>query len=352
MSNYFAAANTENGFVSWFSDIFDPRKLSRTYIIKGGSGTGKSTLMKKVAEKAENAGGSCEYFYCSSDPTSLDGIIITAPDGETTAMLDGTAPHLTDPKYPGAADEIVNLGEYWCSDILKAQRDEIVALTDKKARLYREAYSFFSSAGALYRSQLKEAESFLLREKLDAAVTRLLTKRMHECRVKGGKGVRRLRGLSALSTRGEAHFDSFEDVKHVCLAVDAVGTAPFLFDALIAAAERLGLSYDRAPMALIPELTEAIRFPELSMSVVSETALSDAKPINMTRFVDREALYGCDRTRRRLIGKATRELTLSGLDKLAEVNRIHSAVEKIYIGAMDFTRLETAASRLIERMGY
>lgn len=352
MQKYFAAANTERGFVGWFDDIFDSRVITRTYIIKGGSGTGKSTLMKKVAERAVKSGGECEYYYCSSDPTSLDGIIITDSEGMTTAMIDGTAPHIRDPKYPGAADEIVNLGEYWCSDILKAQRDEIIALTDKKSRLYREAYSYFATAGELYRSQLKEAEGFLLKDKLEAAVTRLLTQRMHECRVKSGKGIHRIRGLSALSTRGEVRFDSFSDTKLVCLAVDAAGSTPFLFDALTRAAERLGLSYDRAPMPLIPELTEALRFPELSMSVVSDTAKSDVKPINMSRFTDREKLAECDRTRRRVIRKTVGELTCAGLEKLAYVNKIHGAVEQIYIGAMDFTRLEDAAQKLIVRMGY
>ena len=65
MQNYFAAANTAAGFLSWFDDIFDPRSLDYIYIIKGGSGTGKSTLMKKAAAKAELLGAKCEYFYCS-----------------------------------------------------------------------------------------------------------------------------------------------------------------------------------------------------------------------------------------------------------------------------------------------
>ena len=111
MENYFAAANTEAGFVSWFDDIFNARDIDFTYIIKGGSGTGKSTLMKKVAAKAEKLGGACERYYCSSDTASLDGVIAKMPSGARIAMLDGTAPHTHDPKYPGAADAIINLGQ-------------------------------------------------------------------------------------------------------------------------------------------------------------------------------------------------------------------------------------------------
>ena len=350
MQNYFAAANTANGFVGWFDDIFDPRSLDFIYIIKGGSGTGKSTLMKKVAAKATERGAECEYFYCSSDPTSLDGIIMTMPKGKRLAMLDGTAPHTRDPKFPGATEEIVNLGEYWCDDILRGQKKEIFSLSDKKSALFTGAYEDFRAAAAIYSMQLAEVKKYLLSDKLNNACTRLLKQRMSECHFKGGASRVNIRALSALSTKGEVHFDSFSDCERVCLAVDFMDTTPFLFDALIEAAVTLKLDYDKAPMPLCPHLTEAIRFPQISMSVVSTSEKSDIKPINMSRFVDRAAMYDLDRHRRRLLRKTVRELTESGLDKLRLVNTVHASIEKIYIGAMDFTRLEEAGEKLIQRI--
>ncbi len=350
MHSYFAAANTAEGFVGWFDDIFDPRSLDFIYIIKGGSGTGKSTLMKKVAAKATEGGAECEYFYCSSDPTSLDGIIMTMPGGKKLAMLDGTAPHTRDPKYPGATEKIVNLGEYWCDDILKGQKKEIFALSDKKSALFTEAYEDFKAAALIYRMLLAESKRYLLEDKLMSACTRLLKQRMAECRFKGGVSHTNIRALSALSTKGEVYFDSFSDCERVYLAVDFMDTVPFLFDALARAAVSLGINFDRAPMPLCPHLTEAIRFPQLSMSVVSASENDDVKPINMSRFVDKTAMYDCDRHRRRLLRKTARELTDSGLDKLRAVNKVHASIEKIYIGAMDFTRLEEASERLIKRI--
>ena len=75
-NGYFAAANTRGGFVSFFDKIFSEDECGRTYILKGGPGVGKSTFMKKLAKLSEDKGYTCEYFYCSSDPSSLDGIII------------------------------------------------------------------------------------------------------------------------------------------------------------------------------------------------------------------------------------------------------------------------------------
>lgn len=350
MQNYFAAANTAAGFLSWFDDIFDPRSLDYIYIIKGGSGTGKSTLMKKAAAKAELLGAKCEYFYCSSDPTSLDGIIMHMPNGKRLAMLDGTAPHTRDPKYPGATEEIVNLGQYWCDDILRGQRAEIIARSDEKTKLFKGAYENFSVAADLMRVRLSEIKDILLTDKLFAACMRLLTQRMHECRVKGGIPSTHIRALSALSTHGKVSFNSFADCDKVYIAVDFLGSAPFLFDALLLAAERLGLSTYRAPMPLMPKLTEAVKFPQLSMSVVSTCERDDIKPLNMSRFVDKNASYCFDRKRSKLLQKGIEELVELGLDKLRCVRDVHAQIEKIYIGAMDFTRLEEAGERLINRI--
>lgn len=351
MHNYFAAANSANGFVSWFCDIFDPHMLVRTYIIKGGSGTGKSTLMKRAAARVTASGGECEYYYCSSDPTSLDGVIMTLPDGRRIAMLDGTAPHTHDPKFPGAAEEIVNLGEFWDDDKLKADRESIIRLCEKKSLLFADAYSSFSSAGTLTLAQLKVAERYLLKDKLTSALERLLLHRMRECHVKGEESHKRLRALSALSTLGECYFDSFSDCEFVCLVSDTASTALHLFTALIKIAERLGLDYDRAPLPLMPHLTEAVRFPQLSMAVVSRTDKSDVKVINMSRFVDRDILAEYDRLHRRMIRKNTQELIDFGLARLSAVRGVHNEVEKIYIGAMDFKRLEEYGEKLIEKMG-
>ena len=351
MDNYFAAANSANGFVSWFCDIFDPRRLERTYIIKGGSGTVKSTLMKRAATRASANGAVCEYYYCSSDPSSLDGVIMTLPDGRRLAMLDGTAPHTHDPKFPGAAEEIVNLGEFWDDDKLKSEREKIISLSEKKSRLFADAYSSFSSAGTLVSAQLAESEGYLRSDKLTAALERLLIQRMRECRVKGGESHCRIRALSALSTLGECYFDSFSDCERVCLVSDNAGTSLHLFTELISVANRLGLDYYRAPLPLMPHLTEAVRFPELSMAVVSRTDRSDVKVINMTRFVDRDILAQYDRLHRRMMRKNTRELIDFGLARLSAVRGVHNALEKIYIGAMDFKRLEAHGEALLTKMG-
>ena len=72
---YFIGANTSRGFINYGDEIFED--LRKLYVIKGGPGTGKSTFMKRFASKAEEKGYNVEYYYCSSDPSSLDGVVVT-----------------------------------------------------------------------------------------------------------------------------------------------------------------------------------------------------------------------------------------------------------------------------------
>ena len=53
--SFFMGANSPAGFVSLFDDLYNPKGTRRCYIIKGGPGTGKSRLMKKIAAAAETA---------------------------------------------------------------------------------------------------------------------------------------------------------------------------------------------------------------------------------------------------------------------------------------------------------
>ncbi len=87
---YFLGANTPQGFYSLCAQMLDPDKHRAIYILKGGAGCGKSTLMKHVAKRMKEAGEKVEQIYCSGDPDSLDALLIP---GKKTAIVDGTAPH-------------------------------------------------------------------------------------------------------------------------------------------------------------------------------------------------------------------------------------------------------------------
>lgn len=85
----FLGGNTCLGFYSFYENIIEP-DAARIFIIKGGSGVGKSTFMKQIGEEMQEEGYDIEFHWCSSDNKSLDAVVISAL---RIALIDGTAPH-------------------------------------------------------------------------------------------------------------------------------------------------------------------------------------------------------------------------------------------------------------------
>jgi DNA replication protein DnaC len=139
----FAGGNTSRGFFSLYSNIID-QEATRIIVIKGGPGVGKSTFMKYIGDSMVEKGHDVEYFHCSSDPESLDGLVIP---GLRVALIDGTAPHIVDPRFPGAVDEILHLGDYWDEAAMRSHRQEIIRLTKEVGCLFQRAYRFLRAAG-------------------------------------------------------------------------------------------------------------------------------------------------------------------------------------------------------------
>lgn len=145
-TNYFlASANTCYGFKNCFEYI-NPSLDSYIYILKGGPGTGKSTFMKSIGKHFEEKGYGVEYFYCSSDKDSLDGVRII---DKNVSIVDGTAPHTIDPTIPKVKEEIINLGEDINKNIRK-HKQSIINLLDKKSHHFSLAYKYLSTVGKLF----------------------------------------------------------------------------------------------------------------------------------------------------------------------------------------------------------
>lgn len=141
VKHYYAGSNSSLGFYSLYEQALEG--IENLYILKGGPGTGKSTLIQGIGHTLAEKGWAIEFVHCSSDYDSLDGVLIPALK---TGIVDGTAPHIVDPKYPGVLDCIVNLGAFRDDDKLKADRPAITSLTDDIAASFTKAYKAFADA--------------------------------------------------------------------------------------------------------------------------------------------------------------------------------------------------------------
>ena len=89
--SFFLGANTPQGFVSHFDQLLKPDEGWRTFVIKGGPGCGKSTLMKRIYNNFADRYDDMQLIFCSSDISSVDAVIIPQLK---LSICDGTPPHV------------------------------------------------------------------------------------------------------------------------------------------------------------------------------------------------------------------------------------------------------------------
>ena len=75
---FYLGANSPGGFYSLYDELLRPEEARSIYILKGGPGCGKSSLMRRVGAAMEEHGLDVEYIVCSGDPDSLDAVVIPA----------------------------------------------------------------------------------------------------------------------------------------------------------------------------------------------------------------------------------------------------------------------------------
>jgi len=327
----FAAANSGRGFISFYEDVFGAKEIEKRYLIKGGPGTGKSHLLRCVAEYAEQRGCEVSYYRCSSDPDSLDGIVID----KRIAVVDSTPPHSIEPMLAGARDEIVNLGDFWDAAALSMRRAEIAALSEQKSTCYRSAYRFLAACDDLYAVNRSIVLSHVKHEKLEAAVARRLG------RMPRGNGFSLLPGLSdAVGMKGSVHLDSYEQqAKKLHVIEDFHETGALFLRALLT-----GGMHRECPMRVsyhpihVGE-PDAVCFCDTGdCFVIGKGDTPDGKEssrINMKRFVDADGLRA-ERVRLRMNARMYDALLGSAEEALRDAGKHHFALERIYATCMDF----------------
>lgn len=339
---YFAGANTRNGFKSLFEECFE--NTDRLYILKGSSGCGKSTLMRRVAGRAQKDGVPYDLIYCSADPNSLDGIILPTLG---IAIADGTAPHVMDVKYPCVRESIINLGQFWDESKILPHKDKIISLTDRKSAHYASAYKCLSALGAVGDIKRQVFSHSALRSKLDPIVFRLLEKVTD-----GVKGKRNSLFSTAFTANGLKTLPVFGDVKTLYRL--SGGASFLLMNALEQTASERGLAFTASRFATDAECSDSLYFEDKNTLItLLDTppckSFGEEKHISGARFTDTTAITS-SRVRLRAMEKLESELTAEAKAELASAKAIHAEIESIYIPAMNFTALDEYTFELTERI--
>lgn len=353
---WFAAANSERGFENRFPALFRAEAgVKRLYIIKGGPGTGKNRLMRRVADSAEARGWHAVRFLCSSDPDSLDGLWLTSPAGGRVGLLDGTAPHAWEPTLPGAREDLLDLGRFWDSAGLAREQESIGRLNLRKSAAYRRAYHCLRAAGEADRVGESLLAPCLREVKLDALTDRLL-----RMAVRRGQAAEPLPLPTEVFRRGYTmsglmRLDTPDrlSAKLLCIG-ESTGVGYRLLHLLRHRAAERHIPITVFCDPLRPDRIDGLLFHESRLCVLGDAPAAgrpeaDPHPLSLRSCLDSEVL--------RLVRpqmRAAAALRDSALENavvhLSSAREAHFELERIYTAAMDFEAVEAFTREVCERV--
>jgi NACHT domain. len=326
--SYFLGSNTTDGFVGRFDKLL---QTSTAVILKGGAGCGKSTLMKKVAAEAKQRGLDVEYFYCSGDVNSLDGVSIPALN---IAVLDGTEPHSLEPVLPLIKHRVVNLLD-------KAKLDKNLIDTfdieykilSKKAH-FSNAFCYLKALKCVINKIASEQKSILTSDVIET-VLRPIFDKFNSIQ----DGITRELFMSAITAEGIVSFASNNLVDKYNIVVNC-NHYTFVHTLLPRIENELKLrqiSYTRYLSPFYPSLSEAI---EIGNIVVSNYLEVDAS-LRVT-FPSAEISNTDTTLISSLLCAAEKELSLA--------KNVHLQIEEAYIGANDWDDVNLKTANIIDEI--
>ena len=350
---FFLGANSSKGFVSAFSRVADREFGERLYIIKGGPGTGKSSLMKTLLGEALKTGDSPEMILCSTDPESLDGIVIAS---KKCAVIDGTPPHTVEPKYPGVSDRMIPLSECLDSDKLGQEADEIISLCKTNSSLHKKASRHIGASGELLTDNFAIACGLTKTDEVLKAASNLCSVIFDVCFQ--GEGKEKIRFLSGVTPDGIKIFDKTLSVyaDKIIAIDDEYGVVSSV---ILSAVRKKALSngYDiiTCPCALFPDRKiDHVIIPSLKTAICTKNSflpisLPNVRVINSKNFYDYE---GQKRFKNRLSfnKKSAFELINTASEIIKDAKAVHDVIEKYYVKNMDFDSVKKRGEILINEI--
>lgn len=351
----FPGGNTGVGFHSFYEHIIG-EDAERLFIIKGGPGVGKSTFMRRLADEVLEMGLDLELECCSSDNDSLDGVLIP---GLRVAFIDGTAPHVVDPKNPAAVDEIINFGDYWNRDGIRKHRDDILRINRETGRLFRRAYDYLAIAKHamdLYERNITDLGALDfggLSEQAESLADSALGQRSRRAPAK----VRRM-FASAISPGGLVnHLDTLMkgiERKYLVMGTPGTGRTTMIKKVADLALSR-GFFVECFHCALDPSKVDHVIVPDLGVAIINcswphaVTAESGDVVIDTNRFVITERLGPLEYE----IAEAERtyrQALENGQKLISQAKRKHDELEQYYSPYMDFDGIHRLRARMLDTL--
>lgn len=350
----FPGGNTTVGFYSFYKYIITQEEANHIFCIKGGPGVGKSSLMKKIGQRLSDLGYSVEFHHCSSDPDSLDGVVIKE---FKIAFIDGTAPHIVDPKNPGAVDEIINLGDNWNEKGLKKHRDNIINTNKKIEMFFKRAYYYLKSARNIYNS-IEDLEKLALdKVKYNKIANDIQNQVFGNSRILSKEG--KERHLFAYAITPVGLLDYRESIlsgqnKHYVLNESFGASSEDIMNLIFEEAIRKGYDVECFHSPLKIEKIVDLIIPKLDISISASNKYYEYKNdyeklFDLTDLLNNKKYEQYSEFIKQDVEVFDRLLN-KAIDNIKQTKKDHDLLEINYISNMNFEKNELLVEKIVERV--
>ncbi|WP_026486630.1 PRK06851 family protein [Caldanaerobius polysaccharolyticus] len=345
----FPGGNTAYGFYSFYKYIIGD-DAKRIFILKGGPGTGKSSFMKKIAYVMVDKGFDVEFHRCSSDNNSLDGVVIPQ---KGIALIDGTAPHVVDPVYPGSLEVIINLGQFLNEQEMQKHREAIVALSEEIKRLFSRAYKYLSAAKGLKDDAVSVMERCVDWARVNKVAYGLINSMFAGMSISDRLGKERHLFASAITPGGVK--DYVETIvrpyskRYVIKGRDGTG-GTLILKTLLEQARIRGCDVEAYHCALDPEVIEHLLIPGLDVAITTWEKFEDSGlVVDLGGCVDEQKL-------RHYKEELEADLEYAGImvqeavKCINKAKKAHDELEKYYVSCMDFHAVDQLREDVLKKI--
>lgn len=348
----FLGGNTSEGFFSFFDYLISQEDANRIICLKGGPGTGKSSLMKKISFYFLTKGYNIEQFHCSSDDQSLDGILIKELK---VAMVDGTAPHVTDPKNPGLVDEIVNLAVALDEKPLLNHKSEIISLKKELSDSFNRAYTFFASSRNIYKDWINLNHTAIDENSVAKFTESLKNIIFPESKV-SMLGKERHLFATAFTPNGIVSYtkniSEHLSTKYVLEGEPGLCKNDVL-ESIGKTAKNYGYFVEYFHNPLIPSKLEHIVIPQLDLGIFTKNEISkidlDCHTFDMKTLCNHSKLKALSDEIE--FNRVELDILLNkGLSLITKAKLIHDELEKFYVQNMDYNIINDIYNNLIRKI--
>lgn len=349
--HFFPGGNTSRGFYSFYRYILSQDIANRILCLKGGPGTGKSSLMKKLGDYFSNKGYTLEYHHCSSDNNSLDGIVIKELK---VALIDGTSPHMVDPITPGAVDEILNMGDALDIDMLSKHKKEILSINKDISQSYKRAYRYLASAKCIH-----DDWSNLNYESLDSnkisVLIETLKNDIFRNDISGYGGERKL-FATAITPNGVITFadNLSKDYKNKYVLTGGPGMCKTdILKFLGESGQKKGYYVEYMYDPFIPDRIEHIFIPEISTCVMTNNEINKANYTGINYNLSDYTKQNSPSSKNSEIEynkKIFYELLDKSISLINNSHCLHDELESFYIKAMNFDIVNNIYDNVLKKI--